>query len=827
MMMCPTGGRAVSRARLALVVVVAGVLGVGATLAWLRPWARQTPAQWPHDPIAEEALAAYSRAGSYRAITIRNPLNGAVFPPEIVAPTFRWDDAASGADTWALGIQLHGTRRPISLVTNECQWMPADEVWEGIKRLSRAAPARVTILGVKRASPANVLSAGSVSFWTSTDPVGAPIFYREVNLPFIEAVKDPSKIRWRFGTVASREQPPVVLEGLPVCGNCHSFSADGKVLGMDVDYANDKGSYAIAPVSTKITLDSGKIITWGDYRREDGEPTFGLLSQVSPDGQFVVSTVKDRSVFVPKPELEFSQLFFPVKGILAVYDRATSRFSELPGANDRRFVQSNPTWSPDGKWLVFARSEAITLKKVKHNRALLTPEECDEFLQGGKPFRYDLYRVPFSGGKGGKAEPLAGASHNGMSNYFPRFSPDGRWIVFCRAQNFMLLQPDSMLYILPAGGGEARRLACNLPRMNSWHSWSPNSRWLVFSSKANGPYTQLFLAHIDPEGNSSPPVLLERFTAPDRAANIPEFVNCRPDAIQAITERFVDDQSFVRAGDECLKVGDYEGAVSAYREALQRNPENTNALTNLGVTLIRQKLYDEAQVHLAKAAELRPNDPVALRNLGDVLVHLGRRAEAIAAYRRTLRLDPGITEARTNLATLLLMMGHLDEAVAEYTEGVRRDPENAFAHYCLARALARQKDDKGAIAAYRRAIALKPDYAEALAGLARVLATSREPALRDGAEAVKVAQRACDLTGHKVPELLDILAAAHAQAGAFPEAIATARHALTLAEAARKDALARDIAARLQLYLEGKPISPGRLEAHKANSPTASERLKK
>lgn len=71
-----------------------------------------------------------------------------------------------------------------------------------------------------------------------------------------------------------------------------------------------------------------------------------------------------------------------------------------------------------------------------------------------------------------------------MSNYFARFSPDGKWIVFCKAKSFMLLQPDSELYIVPAQGGEARRLRCNTSRMNSWHSWSRNGKWLVFSSKA-------------------------------------------------------------------------------------------------------------------------------------------------------------------------------------------------------------------------------------------------------------------------------------------------------------------------------------------------------
>ena len=144
---------------------------------------------------------------------------------------------------------------------------------------------------------------------------------------------------------------------------------------------------------------------------------------------------------------------------------------------------------------------------------------------------------------------IEGASDNGMSNYFAKYSPDGKWIVFCKAKSYMLLQPDSELYIIPVEGGKPRRLRANTSRMNSWHSWSPNGRWLAFSSKAYSPYTQLFLTHIDEQGQSTPAVLLEHFTAPDRAANIPEFLNAEPTAIKKIREQFLNDYSFVRAGD--------------------------------------------------------------------------------------------------------------------------------------------------------------------------------------------------------------------------------------------------------------------------------------
>ena len=207
-------------------------------------------------------------------------------------------------------------------------------------------------------------SKNTVSIKTSSDKVGAPIFFRSVTLPFEFAVKNMDTIKWCLGDVSSDKPPKVVLENMPMCGNCHSFSADGKVLGMDVDYASDKGSYVITGISEEMALSSDKVITWSDYKREDMELTFGLLSQVSPDGKYAVSTVKDRSVFVPVDDLYYSQLFFPLKGILAYYSTVTKTFHELPGADDKRYVQSNPAWSPDGRYIVFAKNLADTLHDV-------------------------------------------------------------------------------------------------------------------------------------------------------------------------------------------------------------------------------------------------------------------------------------------------------------------------------------------------------------------------------------------------------------------------------------------------------------------------------
>lgn len=665
-------------------------------------------------------MAAVADAPAAR-LQITYPLEGTLFPPESVAPTFVWEDKTGNADRWSVVVRDDTGGDVLRASVDAPRWRPSEESWRQIKRWSVERDAEVIVAGVSQTTRATVLSSARVHIRTSKDEVGDSLFYREVPLPFLTAVQDPSRIRWRFGTIDAESGPPIVLQNLPVCGNCHSFADNGSILGLDVDYGNDKGAYGIMPVSKHMVMDDAKIITWADYKREDGELTFGLLSRVSPTGRYVISTVKDRSVFVAMPDIMFSQLFFPIKGILVVYDRETKTFAALPGADDPQYVQTNAVWSPDGKDIVFARTRAYHAERLEQqNSAVVDEKDVPEFTVEKKPFRYDLYRIPFNDGKGGTPEPLQGASDNGMSNFFPKYSPDGKWIVFCKAKSYMLLQPDSELYIIPAEGGVARRLRYNTARMNSWHSWSSNSRWLVFSSKVNTPYTQLFLTHIDENGNDSPPVLLERFTAPDRAANIPEFVRLPGDAIADIREQFLDPYSFLRAGMANEHTGDHKGAERAYRRGLEIAPDDAELRNALGWTLFQDGRPAEAVAEYKRALAANPNHVKSHNNLALALVELGQLDEAAGHFKTSLEFEPK-AEIYSDLGFIMAQLGKSEAARADYQKALELDPNCASAHFNLAVTFVQAGKFGEAESHYRQALPGRPT-AETHNGLGYVLA---------------------------------------------------------------------------------------------------------
>lgn len=768
----------------------AAALAVVFTATWLAP-SRSRAAAYN---VPDQSATAGQNSPR---VTIDYPQDGSIFPPGMAAPTVEWRGAASGA--WQIAVKFADGAPPIHVATRgqrmqmgeidpRCiaptnqlpkltakqaatwTWKPDAATWKTIQQHSVQAPAILTVTPGAAASP-----AARIAFTTSPDPVGAPIFYRDVPLmPSVNTngVVQPLPpeavhlIAWRMRDIREPESH-TVLTDVPTCLNCHSFSADGKTMGIDLDGPNnDKGLYAIAPVQKHISIDDNKVVQWNTDGRA-GKMRVGFMSRVSPSGRYIVSGFTGSSLEFNQayyvrnfPEYKFLQVFYPTKGILEWYDCQAGRRQPLPGADDPKYVQTGGVWSPDGKWVVFARALAREPYDKNTPLAKFANDPNETKIQ------YDLYRVPFNDGKGGTPEPIAGASQNGMSNSFPKVSPDGKWIVFVKAKNGEVMRPDSQLYIVPFAGGAARRLRANMAPMNSWHSWSPNGRWLVFSSKGLGPYTKMFLTHIDAEGNSSPAVLIENATAANRAVNLPEFVNTTGDGIEEIQLPAIQIYRLIEKALNLEDSKDYPGAMAVLRQAEQVAP-------------------DDGRIH---------ND------LGALLRIEGDHDGAIAEVRQALQVSPWMAQAHFNLGAFLLDGGRAPEAVPELERALDMNPSFPSGEEALAQAYGMEGNDSEALRHFKKALEEDPESINALIGAARIMASAQDAKLRDGAEAVKLAAQANRLTGGSDMTTLDTLGAAYAEAGDFARALAAAQHARELAGAQGNSAMEQRIAARIELY---------------------------
>jgi tetratricopeptide (TPR) repeat protein len=410
------------------------------------------------------------------------------------------------------------------------------------------------------------------------------------------------------------------------------------------------------------------------------------------------------------------------------------------------------------------------------------------------------------------------------------------------------MRPDSQLYIVPAAGGQARRMRCNTSLMNSWHSFSPNGRWLVFSSKSRSPYTQMYLTHIGESGNDSPAILVENTTAANRAVNIPEFVNVAPDGLRAIGGPAID---YYRLFDRAMyfeKKGDFEQSAAKWKQVLEIRPDDVLANKNLGMTLLLTGHRDAGITHFQKATEIQlrkaletePRSAPPYNNLGKFLLAAGRVDEAITNFRKAAQLKPGFAAAHSNLGSALAVKGRVDEALAELRKALECDSGYAPAYYNLGLVLMRRGETEEAIRQWRKALEINPRYAEvhdslgnalyargrvaealaqwrdgirlqpndvpALRQAAWVLATCPERSIRNGSEAVALAVRAIQLSGGKDAAVLDTLAAAYAETGRFADAALTARRALALATEKNQQVLAQALKSRIVLYETNTPF---------------------
>jgi Flp pilus assembly protein TadD len=219
----------------------------------------------------------------------------------------------------------------------------------------------------------------------------------------------------------------------------------------------------------------------------------------------------------------------------------------------------------------------------------------------------------------------------------------------------------------------------------------------------------------------------------------------------------------------------YRDPETCYRTVIEKNPQSWEARIEIGRALFDKGLLDQASTHFQKALEINPNDSSPKKR------------------------------AYTSLGNVLLKKGRVDEAISDFEKALESDPNYAAAHTSLGSAFHRNGRVKDAIVHYQKSLALLPRAASAHNNLAWMLATCSDPSLRNGPQALALAQRANSLSNGSNPVFLRSLAAAYAENGQFPEAVETAERALQFNSQTTRRDLTQAIQNELKLYQAASP----------------------
>ncbi len=355
----------------------------------------------------------------------------------------------------------------------------------------------------------------TIKNYIAADPIDPYISYRLI---------EPSYVGYEVMTINQRNltdfNEDVIYNNYAIsdgengqCVNCHNYQNYNRDGNMQMHLRQLKGGTVIVvdgeirkvDLKTPYTISAGVYPSW--------HPTERLIAySTNLTGQ----NFHTRNI--EKVEVQDSE------SDLILYDIDKNEVSII--ANERHKFESFPAWSPDGKWLYFVSAHFEVEDEEMENWYLR--ERYDSI-------RYDIFRKPFDlkTRTFGATDTVFMASQYGKSATFPRVSPDGKWLLFALGDygQFHVWHKSSDLYVMNLESRKVYPLrAANSPDVDSFHSWSSNGRWIMFTSRRDdGSYTRLYFTHFDENGNASKAFILPQeepgyYDGLFKSYNVPEFM---------------------------------------------------------------------------------------------------------------------------------------------------------------------------------------------------------------------------------------------------------------------------------------------------------------
>jgi len=416
-----------------------------------------------------------------------------VIPPNIAPLNFVVEEPGTGCF-----VRISGERGdPIDRFFGDQKVVLPESAW---RKLAEANRGGCLLVDVYVRSVPNQGTDEKVQAWTRFKTITLKIASEEIDGYLVYRRIRPGHSTWREIGIYQRnlqnyEERSILTNGQfkDGCVNCHTFCnhhTDKMAIGIR---SKDYGS-------SELLVDNGQVHRVGTK--------FGY-SAWHPSGKVVMFSVnKVRQVFHSAANEVRDVL--DSDSFMAYYQLDTRKVETAPPLSDKKHLETYPTWSPDGKYLYFSSAPQTWGKQES------LPKTYDQI-------RYDLVRVSYDldSDTWGDIETVLSAEATGLSILLPRISPDGRWLLvsMCDYGCFPVFRASSDLYLIdltaPLVNGErkARRLDINSHASESWHSFSSNGRWIVFSSKRlSHIFTRTFIAYMDAQGGVYKPFVLPQKT---------------------------------------------------------------------------------------------------------------------------------------------------------------------------------------------------------------------------------------------------------------------------------------------------------------------------
>lgn len=343
----------------------------------------------------------------------------------------------------------------------------------------------------------------SIRNYVAEEPLDSYVVYRLI---------DPGFELWnRMGIyqrcVENFSEDPVMINNISGenCINCHSFCMNDSRTMMFHMRGNNAGTVVMKDG------DLSKVNT-----KTDSTISAGVYPSWHPGGRYIAYSVN--SIIQTFHSARLKTKVTDTLSDLIVYDTERNVVFTDSSISIVGSFETFPTWSPDGKYLWYCSAEA---------------RPYTEFNK----IRYDLMRVSFdeSTHRFGDPDTMIRASSQGKSISFPRVSPDGKYLLYTLSDfgNFSIWHKESDLYLINLETGEISIPEINSDDTESYHSWSSDGRWIVFSSRRDdGLFTRFYFSYFDTNGKAHKPFVLPQ-KDPDfygtflKSYNVPELVTSR------------------------------------------------------------------------------------------------------------------------------------------------------------------------------------------------------------------------------------------------------------------------------------------------------------